>query len=266
MKFKGLLVILVAVSFVALGEINLKVGDPESQIVATLGNPSVAVTKNGSTYYMYDGGDVIAKDGKVIAFPKNYAAVSQRKQAEREAYRTEKLKQEKFAATQKANGLVLYEKQWVTPRQKADLEEEAAAAKEKKAEEKADLEEKEAAAAAKEKKAKKEAKEDAFVQAGLRINDILLSPSKFVGTKITIRGRFRFVHTEQRYFSLEQGDREIDVFYTDVSREEEAEILSQKEYSLAPIEVTGRLVPRTNYYGARHSYYIVVDEFYFPKF
>jgi outer membrane protein assembly factor BamE (lipoprotein component of BamABCDE complex) len=238
MRFKSLLGILIAVGSVALGEINLKVGDPESQIVATLGNPSITATKNGSTYYMYDGGDVIAKDGKVIAFPKNLATASQRKLAEREAYRIEKLKQEEFAATQKANGLVLYEKQWVTPEQKADLEKEAAATAAK----------------------KKEAKEEAFVQAGLRINDILISPPKFIGQKITVSGRFGHSRAEERSFSMSQGDRRIDVSYGNVSKATGEEILNQKVLSGAPVEVSGKLVV------FRDSLWVIADQVYFPKF
>jgi hypothetical protein len=125
MKFKTLLVILFAVGSVALGEINLKVGDPESQVMAALGEPQGKAVKNGATLYMYEGGTVTVKAGKVIDFPKNYEAAIQQKQIKREAARLEKLKQEEIAATQKAKGLVLYDGQWVTPQKKDQLEADA---------------------------------------------------------------------------------------------------------------------------------------------
>jgi len=115
MKFKVLLVILVAAGSVALGEINLKVGDPESQIEAALGEPNGKAVMNGTTLYMYDGGNVSVKAGKVSSLPKAFEETAQRRQAEADAKR-------RFEADQKARGLVLYKSDWITPELKAQLE------------------------------------------------------------------------------------------------------------------------------------------------
>lgn len=121
MKFKNLLVVLIAVGSVAMGEGIIKVGDPESQIVATLGRPQGTAVKNGTTVYVYDGGNVIAKDGKVVEFPGDFKETVQRKQRNREIAQQQKLEQEQFEAEQRAKGLVLYKKQWVTPEKRASL-------------------------------------------------------------------------------------------------------------------------------------------------
>lgn len=74
MKFKGLLVILVAVCSIALGEGIIKVGDPESQVVAALGNPQGSFPARGATYYMYDFGNISVRDGKVESLPDGFEA------------------------------------------------------------------------------------------------------------------------------------------------------------------------------------------------
>lgn len=122
MRFKNLLMLLVAIGSVAIGEINIKLGDPVSRVLTALGEPSGTATKGGVTYYIYDGGIIVAKDGKVVEIPKDFEVESQRKQVEKEMARLEKLKQEEFIKAQKAKGLVLYQGRWVTPDRKAKLE------------------------------------------------------------------------------------------------------------------------------------------------
>ena len=74
MKFKGSLVILVAVGSIALGEGIIRVGDPESQVAATLGKPQGSFPARGATYYMYDFGNISVRDGKVESLPDGFDA------------------------------------------------------------------------------------------------------------------------------------------------------------------------------------------------
>jgi hypothetical protein len=114
----GCALVLFAVGSVALGEINLKAGDPESQVLAALGEPQGKAEMGATTLYMYDGGNVIVKNGKVASIPKGLEETAQQRQAE-------KIKQAQFEADQKAKGLVLYKSVWITPERKLQLEEKA---------------------------------------------------------------------------------------------------------------------------------------------
>lgn len=118
MKFRSLLFVLFAVGSVALGEINLKAGDPEAQVLDALGEPQGKAEMGATTLYMYDGGNVIVKNGKVASIPKGLEETAQQKQAE-------KIKQAQFEADQKAKGLVLYKSVWITPERRLQLEEKA---------------------------------------------------------------------------------------------------------------------------------------------
>jgi hypothetical protein len=261
MKFKGLLVILVAVGSVAPGEINLKVGDPESRVLATLGQPQGKAAKNGAVIYIYEGGNVIAKDGKVIDFPKDFEAAAQRAQRDSEIARQQKLEQAQFEAEQKAKGLILYEKQWVAPEQEGKLEA-------------ANEETKQQAAAANEKArleaaaANKKAEAQAFLQGGLRYKDIVLSPQEHYNKELTLRGEFSSLNTEQREFGIKQGDYKIDVSYIYLPDEQQAKILAQKNSSAVLVEVTGTLRNRHDSNNRLSGYYYIKAKsvsFYEPR-
>ena len=261
MKFKGLLVILLAVGSVALGEEIIKAGDPVSRVFATLGKPSGTATRGGVTYYMYDGGDVVVKDGKVISFPTDFEAAAQRTQRDSEIARQQKLEQAQFEAEQKAKGLVLYEKQWVSPEQKVQLEADALIAKK---------EAKQQALAAKEDRLEAAAanKGEAFLQGGLRYKDIVRSPQEYYNKELTLRGEFSSLNTEKREFSIEQSDCKIDVSYIYLPEEQQAKILAQKNSSAVPVEVNGTLRLRYDSPGREsQNYYIKAKNvsFYEPR-
>jgi hypothetical protein len=260
MKFKGLLVILVAVGSVAPGEINLKVGDPESRVLSALGQPQGKAEKNGAVIYIYEGGNVIAKDGKVIDFPKDFEAAAQRTQRDSEIARQQKLEQARFEAEQKAKGLILYEKQWVAPEQEGRLEA-------------ANEETKQQAAAANEKArleaatANKRAEEQAFLQGGLRYNDAVLSAQEYERTDMTLRGEFSSLNTGQREFSIKQDGSSIDVSYIYLPEAQQAKILAQKNSSAVLIEVKGTLrLRRDSENRWNGSYYIKAKDVSFYEY
>ncbi len=244
MSFKGLLVVLIAACSVSMGEINLKVGDPESQVTATMGQPQGKATINGSTVYMYDGGNVIAKGGKVVSFPQDFEAVAQRKKAE-------KIKAVQFADAQKAKGFVLYGGGWVTLEQKSKLE-----AAEKEARQQALIAEEEARQQAL--IAEEEARQQAFLRGGMRWSNIIRSPE---GSKkgfgepaaVTLRGKFLGVKKGDTSFvkgtsysapsmlEIAQDDFIIKVDYRFLPCAERTEIESRGD-SKTPVEVTGPLI------------------------
>lgn len=123
MKFKGLLLVLVAVGSVTLGEEIIKVGDPLSQVLATLGQPSRKFSAGVKSTYYYDAGFIVIKDGKIESISDEFKVTMQCKQIEKEATEKKRLENEAFAAGQKAKGLVLYNGwEWVTKEDAAQRE------------------------------------------------------------------------------------------------------------------------------------------------
>lgn len=259
MKFRSLLFVLFAVGSVALGEINLKAGDPESQVVAALGEPQGKAEMGATTLYMYDGGNVIVKDGKVASIPKDFENAAQQKQAK-------KIQQEQFEAEQKAKGLVLYKGCWVTSALKSELEANALKA-ELEAHALAAKKKSEQRVLATEKDDEKpslttedEARLQEFIRGGMLWSDIIRSPEKYLekfgGEQevVTLRGKSRLknaalkaddgttVQLERRSgFSIEQNDRIIPVDTFDLTMEQRARIYDDVEVSGRLVEVTGTL-------------------------
>ena len=87
--------------------------------------------------------------------------------------------------------------------------------------------------------------------------DILLSPEKYVGTQVTMRGEFSYKNTERKSFDMKQGDNTIEVFYERLPKEKQAAILTQKNFSKAPVAVKGTLKRFAN---AENSYYIIASD------
>ncbi len=253
MKFKVLLVILVAAGSVALGEINLKVGDPESQIEAALGEPNGKAVMNGTTFYMYDGGNVTVKNGKVASLPKDFEKEAQQQQDKREAARLEKLQQAQFEAEQRAKGLALYENQWVMPEQKIKL-----VAAEKESRQQALIAKKESEQQAL--IAKKESEQQAFLRGGMCWSNIILDPYRYlekgVGEQavVTLRGTCNSKTVDPSlvidgtsvalyqafYFSIRQDGFIISVNTDLLPADQVAKIKDHKDLK-TPVEVTGTL-------------------------
>ena len=84
--------------------------------------------------------------------------------------------------------------------------------------------------------------------------DILLSPEKYVGKEVTMRGEFRLKNTERKSFDMKQGDNTIKVFYERLPKETQAAILSQKNFSKTPVTAKGVLKRFAN---RENSYYII---------
>ena len=89
--------------------------------------------------------------------------------------------------------------------------------------------------------------------AQLNYNDILLSPEKFVGKKATMQGKFSYKNPRQKYFTIKQGDNRIKVYYENLSKNVQASILNQKDYSNILVTVKGTVYQYTD---LQNSYYI----------
>ena len=87
--------------------------------------------------------------------------------------------------------------------------------------------------------------------------DILLSPEKYVGSEVTMQGEFSYKNTERSSFDMKQGDNTIEVFYEKLPKEAQAAILSQKNFSEAPVTTKGTLKRFSN---AKNSYYILATD------
>ena len=102
----------------------------------------------------------------------------------------------------------------------------------------------------------------AFVHAGIataqvKYADILLTPEKYVGKEVTMRGEFRYKNSERKSFDMKQGDNTIEVFYERLPKETQAAILSQKNFSKAPVTAKGVLKRFAN---SENSYYIMATD------
>jgi len=122
MKQKKMLVVLaflISVGSAAIGEFDIKVGDSMDHVVNSLGAPLGKAKAGSQTIYIYDGGNIVFKNGKAVEVPKNYEASAQQKKKEREAYEQQKAAQRQFAVQQRAKGFVWYDSQWMTTEQRA---------------------------------------------------------------------------------------------------------------------------------------------------
>lgn len=90
----------------------------------------------------------------------------------------------------------------------------------------------------------------------VRYTDVLLSPEKFVGQEITMRGEFYSHNTEKKSFEMIQDGHHIEVFYGQLPKEIQALILSQRNYSNASVFVKGTL---KRYADTENSYYITAS-------
>ena len=97
----------------------------------------------------------------------------------------------------------------------------------------------------------------ATATAQVNYTDILLSPEKYLGTEVTMRGGFRYNNTERKSFDMKQGDNTIEVFYERLPREKQAAILTQKNFSQVPVAVKGTLKRFAN---AENSYHIMAAD------
>ena len=97
----------------------------------------------------------------------------------------------------------------------------------------------------------------ATATAQITYTDILLSPEKYVGTEVTMRGEFSYNNTERKSFDMKQGDNTIEVFYERLPKEKQAAILTQKNFSKAPVAVKGTL---RRFANAENSYYIMAAD------
>ncbi len=99
------------------------------------------------------------------------------------------------------------------------------------------------------------AKFDVIVQY-TKYSDILLTPEKYVGQKITIEGKFQICNTENRSFNLEQGDHHINMFYEKLSKDDQAHILEVKQSSDNSVTVKGTVQLYSN---AKNTYYLMAS-------
>lgn len=95
---------------------SVTVGSTVSEMLNALGEPKGSAKANGSIFYIYDGGNIVVKNGKVISVPVDFeAATYQKKQDEKQRL--------EYEAKQKAKGLIEYQGQWVTPKEKEQIKE-----------------------------------------------------------------------------------------------------------------------------------------------
>ena len=93
--------------------------------------------------------------------------------------------------------------------------------------------------------------------AEITYSDILLSPAKYVGNEITMHGEFRYKNTERKSFDMRQGDNTIEIFYERLPAETQAVILSQSNFSRAPVMASGTL---RRFANRANSYYIMASD------
>ena len=91
----------------------------------------------------------------------------------------------------------------------------------------------------------------------LTYTDILLSPEKYVDSEVTMQGEFSYKNTERSSFDMKQGDNNIEVFYKNLSKEVQAAILNQKNFSKAPVTAKGTLM---RFKDTKNSYYIMATD------
>ncbi|MCU0857914.1 MAG: hypothetical protein MUC65_05875 [Pontiellaceae bacterium] len=232
MKLKNFLPALAAVGSVVLGETEIKIGDPVSLVLTTLGEPQGIAEMNGTTFYVYDGENVVVKDGKVISLPENFVSTVQRKRADKEKNRKNEISRIEFEAAQKAKGLVLYKNQWLTPDELA---------KAKKGNDDVI------------KRAKAALDMANFLNGGVRYADIVCSPEKYLGgAEHVLRGRFCTVNSDRKSFEITQGNCSIEVKYSRLPKEKTAQLLKEAPYSGTPVEVRGAVVKHAD----AEKYYI----------
>ena len=87
----------------------------------------------------------------------------------------------------------------------------------------------------------------------LQYVDILLEPEKYVGKEIIIVGKFYYNYSERRSFIIKQGDNEIEIFYKDLNKEIQGNILRQKNFSGVYIKAKGIL---SYYSNKNNSFYV----------
>lgn len=104
--------------------LDIKPGDPVTNMISQLGEPSGIASRNGITYYMYDGGNITVKDNLIVSIPNDFESAALSNQKAR-------IERVAFEASQRQKGLTLYDGKWVTPEQKNSLE---SLAKQRKAE------------------------------------------------------------------------------------------------------------------------------------
>ena len=76
---------------------------------------------------------------------------------------------------------------------------------------------------------------------GDKIIDFRIKPDRWDGKTVTVTGVFDYKSSVSQSFSMEQGDAEIDVIYSGLSKREVESILKQNNFSKNLVRVSGRL-------------------------